>query len=179
MRTLGRPDATGARAGFTLAEVMVALMLVGGVLVYTLAGLNLSQLESGHTYSMKIARELALQKLGEIESGLYWEDMDDEISGSFSEQGHPDFHYEVVFGSDNFEDERDGAFDSWSSEDDDDDEDEEEAEQPYQEVRIKVTFPPLGEFSNELVVERWLPWNQLYPGEGDDADSEGEEEDQG
>lgn len=162
-----------AQAGFTLAEVMVALLLVGGILVYTVTGLNLSTMESGHTYSTKVARELALLTLGQLEAGLFWEDMDDEIRGNYAEQGYPDFEYEVVFGQDNFEDE--DSFDSWYDEDDDEDEDDEESEQPYQEVKIRVIFPQFGEFTNEIVLERWVPWQQLYPDEDgvDDAEEEG------
>lgn len=162
-----------ANAGFTLAEVMVALLLVGGILVYTLTGLNLSTLESGHTYSTKLARELALLTLGQVESGLFWEEMDDEIRGNFAEQGYPDFHYEVVFGQENFED--DESFDSWYDEDDDDEEDE-ESEQPYQEVKVRVTFPKYAQFTNEVIVERWVPWRQLYPDEdGPESGAEGDD----
>ena len=31
-----------------------------------------------------------------------------------------------------------------------------------------MIFPPIGELENELVLERWLPWDQVHPPEEDE-----------
>ena len=38
----------------------------------------------------------------------------------------------------------------------------------YEKVKVQVVFPPLAEFKNELILERWVPWEQVYgPSEED------------
>ena len=73
----------------------------------------------------------------------------------------------VVIGDENFRPEEDSAaFDNWLEEQrQKDDDDDEEAEQAYEKVQVKVTFPPIQDLKNELVIERWLPWRQLHPSE--------------
>ncbi len=169
-----------ARAGFTLAEVAVTLVIVGIGLVFVLQGVNLAKVTAAHTHYRKVARDLALVTLGQIESGLYWEELDgtsgDTLSGTYAEEGFEAWHYEVVLGEEEFtatEDEygydQDGYHDSWLAaqerEDrarEDQDQDEEEITEPFEKVRIKVTFPKLGERDNALVLERWIPWDQVY-----------------
>jgi len=34
--------------------------------------------------------------------------------------------------------------------------------EPFQKVRIKVTYPQYGERKPELVLERWMTWEQVY-----------------
>jgi len=131
---------------------------------------------------MKLARELGLELMGQIESGLFWEDLETGRGGSFAEQGYPDFYYEFTLGDETFysdEDYEEGAFDNWAyrrerdREADDYDEDAEEENQPYEEVSIKVTFPRMREeFTGEVILERWIPWEQVYG-----PDEEGETED--
>ena len=53
--------------------------------------------------------------------------------------------------------------------------DEEDAEEPYEKVRIRVSFPVLSEYSNQLELERWIPWDQVY-GEEEDEESGGSTE---
>ena len=53
----------------------------------------------------------------------------------------------------------------------DEEEDDEQEVEPYEKVRIRVTFPKLGEAKNELVLERWVPWEQVH-GETEDAATE-------
>ena len=62
-----------------------------------------------------------------------------------------------------------------SGEDDEEEEEEEEEEdeEPYEKVRIRITFPLLSEYSNQLELERWIPWDQVYEDEGDDASAVG------
>ena len=152
------------RAGFTLAEVMVVILIVGGTLLYSLQGLASSMSQASHTRDIKIARELSLFKLGQFASGLYSEDIEDHMTGDFSEQEYGQFAWEVVLGDEAFDDSEDegrGNFDNWDPEDDDD-EDEELTEKPYQEVRVKVTFNGPRDAHNEVIMEQWITWSFLY-----------------
>lgn len=178
--------------GFTLAEVAVTLVIVGIGLTLVLQGLNTSKLVARQTHNRKVARELALLTLGELEAGLYWEDLDsgdDTLAGTYAEQGYEEWRYEVVLGDEPFartgdelDDESwDAYHDSWDAERDrqarleDRDEDEEEDEEnvePFEKVRIQVVYPKLGDFPNELVLERWLEWDLVY---GTPEDAEGTE----
>jgi prepilin-type N-terminal cleavage/methylation domain-containing protein len=161
------------RAGFTLAEVAVTIAVVGLALVWMLQALNAAKVTAAQTRNLKLSRELALLTLGQLESGLFEEDLDDErMDGSYAEEGYPDFSFELVIGDANFQPPPDSeAFDNWLEERqraEYDDEDE-EAEQPYEKVQIKVVFPKIAELKNELVIERWLPWKQVHPAEEDAA----------
>lgn len=155
------------RNGFTLAEVAVTIAVVGLALVWMMQALNAAKLTAAQTRNLKLARELALLTLGQVEAGLFEEDLSDErLDGTYAEEGYPDFAYEVVIGDQNFQPPPDSeAFDNWLEErrqaqyEDED----EEAEQPYEKVQVKVVFPPIGGLKNELVVERWLPWEQVHP----------------
>lgn len=172
------------KKGFTLAEVAVTIALVGLALAWMLQVLNASKLTAAYSRNLKLSRELALLTLGQIESGIYADDMDgDRIDGTYAEEGYPDFFFEAVIGDENFRpdpnDQR--AFDNWQHERDQkernstsDDEESEEAEQAYEKIQIKVTSPKIQELKNEYVIERWIPWKQLHPeeeeAEGDSTD---------
>jgi hypothetical protein len=134
---------------------------------------------------MRLARELALLTLGQIESGLFEEDLENErIDGNYSEEGHPDFFFEAVIGDENFRpDENDQqAFDNWRHEQalkerelsNKQKEEEEEAEQPYEKVQIKVTFPEIQELESEYVLEKWVPWAVIHPPDENDKDAAGD-----
>ena len=171
-----------ARKGFTLAEVAVTIALVGLALAWMLQVLNASKLTAAYSRNLKLSRELALLTLGQIESGVYADDIDsDRIEGSYAEEGYPDFFFEAVIGDENFRpdpnDER--AFDNWQHERDQkerkstsEDEESEEAEQAYEKIQVKVTFPKIQELKNEYVLERWIPWKQLHP-EEEEAEGDG------
>lgn len=169
--------------GFTLAEVAVTIALVGLALAWMLQVLNASKLTAAYSRNLKLSRELALLTLGQIESGVYADDIDrDRIEGSYAEEGFPDFFFEAVIGDENFRpdpnDQR--AFDNWKHERDQkkrsrsSDEESEEAKQAYEKIQLKVTFPKIQELKNEYVIERWIPWKQLHPEEekaaGENAD---------
>jgi prepilin-type N-terminal cleavage/methylation domain-containing protein len=176
------PQQRGAResAGFTLAEVAVTLLIVSIGLVLVLQGLSSSKLAAAETHNRKVARELAQYTLGQVEAGLFWEELDgggDVVTGTYAEEGYEDFHYELVFGDEEFTEKRsramneDGYHDSWEAErqreerlrdkEGKDDEDE-KAVQPFEKVRIQVTYPQLGEHENTLVLERWMAWENVY-----------------
>jgi len=156
-------------AGFTLAEVAVTIVIVGTMLIYLLQGLNGTKLLAAQTRNHKLSRELALQKLGQVGSGLYQEDIDKGLVGSFADEGYPDFTFEVVVGDEVFSDQGDvqnDRFDSWhppnSTKDEKKDPNEEPVEKPFEKVKIRVTSPKIQEFSNQLTFEQWYPWAQVY-----------------
>lgn len=156
----------GRALGFTLAEVAVTIAIVGIVLVVSVQGLNNSKFQAANTRDLKIARELGLFKLAQFESGLYAEDIEDHMSGDFSEQEYAQFLWEVVLGDEQFDeavDEEDsGRFNSWAPDEDDEEDTEDEAEEPFQEVRVKVTFSGPKDAPKELILERWMTWSHIY-----------------
>lgn len=159
------------RAGFTLVEVAVTIVIVGIGLTLVLQALNTATTQSGQTRNMKVARDLGLLTLGRISAGLYRDDLRDRFFGTFAEDGYAEFEFEVALGDEVFEEQPEGAdpnrpfYDSWNDpnrEDDDDDEEDEDASQPYEKVKVKVVFPKLREYKNYLILESWVPWEQVY-----------------
>ncbi len=170
------PRTRRSRAAFTLAEVAVTIALVGLALAWLLQTLNTSKVTAAYTRNLKLARELALLTLGQIESGLYEEEVDeDRIDGTYAEEGYPDFVFEAVIGDENFRPDPNDqqAFDNWRHEQQQKSrtkkEEDEEAEQPYEKIQIKVTFPQIQELDNEYSIERWIPWRVLHPETPEDA----------
>ena len=162
------------RSGFTLAEVAVTIVIVGIALVLVLQGLNTSKITAAHTRNQKLARELGLFTLGQIESGLLRDDLETGMVGNYAEEGYADFNWEIAVGDDALrEPAQDGKFDSWAptaAEEEAKRDEDEEAEEPYEKIRIRVMYPKIREFTNELTLERWIPWKQAYgEAEGDDA----------
>ncbi len=180
----------GKRAGFTLAEVAVTLLIVSIGLVLVLQGLGTAKVSAAETHYRKVARELALLTLGRVEAGLFWEELDGDgstLTGTYAEEGYEDFHYELVFGEEDFSqssasyDRESSYHDNWAYErerererrDREDDngsgDDEEQAEEPFEKVRIRVGYPRLTERESTLTLERWMPWEQVYGGEEGEA----------
>lgn len=165
------------RAGFTLAEVAVTIAIVGLALAWMLQTLSSSKMTAAYSRNLKLARELSLYTLGQIESGLFDEELENErIEGVYADEGYPDFAFEAVIGDESLSPDPSNqqSFDNWRHERDQrerkrssatSDEDEEEVEEPYERIQVRVTFPKLGELKNEYVIERWLPWRQLHPEE--------------
>jgi prepilin-type N-terminal cleavage/methylation domain-containing protein len=168
------------RAGFTLAEVAVTIVIVGVGLVLVLQSLNSAKLTTAQTRNLKLAKELAVFTLGQIESGKYWEEADrGRFEGSYADQGYADFSFEVVLGEETFReeyaDDPSQAFDNWRYDEDYDekDEDEEQAEEAYEQVQIKITFPAIKKADNTLILERWIAWDQVYePAEAENEEPE-------
>jgi prepilin-type N-terminal cleavage/methylation domain-containing protein len=175
------------RAGFTLAEVMVTLLIVSIGLLLITQGLQRARFSSAETHHRKVARELAQLTLGRLESGLFWEELDggdgEVLTGTYAEEGYEEFHYELVLGDEEFRERDDtnererGYHDSWEyarererRERDDNDEEEEEVAEAFEKVRIKVGYPRFGvsERESALVLERWVPWEQVYGSEDED-----------
>lgn len=173
-----REGAEYAGAGFTLAEVVVTIAVVAIALTLAFQSLNVSKLIAAHTRNSKLARELALYTLGQIEAGLFWEDIETGRTGIYED--YPNYSYELALGDETFieVDPNEGPFDTWAYReeqrrlaDDYDADAEEEQIQPYEEVRVKVTYPAMREFPNEVILERWVRWVQVY-GEEEEVDGD-------
>lgn len=174
-----------SRSGFTLAEAVITIALVGLTLSSTLQILHGSKFTAAYTRDSKIARDLALKTLGQIESGIWWDDIETMRTGTYAEDGYDAFFWELVLGDEIFsnaqeEDEYGRPFDNWKyreqqrlDADDYDEDEEEEQTEPFEKVRIKVIFPRYGNFGNELILERWILWEQVYGPDEAEEDSGG------
>lgn len=169
MRALGR-------RGFTLVEVAVTIVILGIGLTLVMQALTLAKLREGHTMNYKRARDLGLLTLAQIEAGLFREDIRTSMSGSYADFDEPDFTWEVVLGDESFRDTDEDSvlYDPWRDTEPDEEEDE-EATEPYEKVKVRVTFPTTTEFHNQLVLERWIPWEQVYGPPEDEEDLGGSE----
>lgn len=168
-RSPSQRQASGSpQPGFTLAEVAVTIVIVGIALVLCLQGLNGSKLQAAYTRNYKLARELGLVTLGEVGAGLWAEDIEDGLEGTYGDEGYPLFAFEVVIGEESFREEveegayGDEAYDSFQRDEDEEDDDDLEEDAPYEKVRIKVTFPPIQDYPADLTMEQWFPWDQVY-----------------
>lgn len=152
-----------ARRGFTLVEVAVTIVILGIGLTLVMQALTLAKLREGHTMNYKRARDLGLLTLAQIESGLFREDIRANMSGSYADFDEPNFTWEVVLGDESFREEGEDSvlYDPWRDREDEEELDEEAAE-PYEKVKVRVTFPTTTEFHNQIVLERWIPWEQVY-----------------
>lgn len=170
-----------ARSGFTLVEVAVTLVIVGVGLTLCLQSLQTAKLQAAHTRNLKLARELGVMTLGQIEAGLFQQEITDGYSESYAGEGYPDFYFEVLTGEEQFEEpqqaepgsyfdafaaRRQRAFDSGELDEDED------VEQPFEKVRLRVTFPQFGQYRNYLVLESWMPWDQVHGADEDEDDEE-------
>lgn len=189
MRTL-RARRTGATAGFTLAEAAVTIAIVAIVLVAVMQGLKGAEMAALHTKLQKTAYELGTGLLGEVRVGLYREELETGMSGDFSDQEEPMFRWEISLGEDVFsdsDDDEDRPFDNFQDrrereeelEDERDseftDEDEEEVEEPFEKVKIRVTYPPVQEYPTEMILEAWVPWEEVYGVDEEEEAAEGAE----
>lgn len=175
------------KSGFTLAEVMLTIAIVGIGLTLVVQGLTTAKVKALQTYNIKAARDLGMLTMGRIRAGLYQEELDTRLSGNYAEEGFQYFYFDVLLADEQFEDTAgtgtEGPFhDSWAAReereeearrDSDSDEDEDEIEEDYEKVRIKVSFPPVPEYQNYVILEEWIPWKQVY---GTDEDEEAAEE---
>lgn len=184
------------RRGFTLAEVAVTIVIVGIGMLLVLQGLNTAKMSALQTRNLKLARELALETLGQISSGLFQEEIQNGVHGTYAQEGFPDFTFDVAVGevalpASDGKGGNDSSFDSWNrpltetetqAEKDRKTKDPKEVtDQPYEKVKIKVGFPTIRiekeALKHELVFEQWIPWKQVYgsnePEAGDTKDKKG------
>jgi prepilin-type N-terminal cleavage/methylation domain-containing protein len=155
------------RAGFTLAEVAVTIMIVGVALTFILQGLNAAKMTAAQTRNVKLARELALLTLGQVSTGLYQDDIENGLTGTYAEQGYPEIVYEVAVGDQTFlERDPNAPFDSWQKTPEEIEKaEEEDIQEPFEKVKVRITFPKFAEYKNEAVYEQWIPWEQVYGSE--------------
>ncbi len=167
---------SASRGGFTLAEIAVTIAIVALVLTMMLQGLEGAKYSAAHTRYRKTAYELAVGMLGEISAGLWQEELDTGMTGSFADLDEPDYYWEVALGDealsakdeqnqdpdrpfDNYAARRDWKEDQSSSEFDDEDE---EAEEPFEKIKLRVTYPQLSSYPSDLTLELWVRWDQVY-----------------
>jgi type II secretion system protein I len=92
-----RPNRSGPPrgAGFTLLEVMLAVCILAMFLVPLLGAVQGGLRNLEHGKRLQIARELAINKLGELSETAIPEE-DQEMSGDFSPQ-YPDYQWRAAF----------------------------------------------------------------------------------
>lgn len=175
MRGPLRP-ATTARAGFTLAEAAVTIAIVAIVLTVMLQGLEGAKFSAAHNRARKTAFELGSEMMGLISAGLWQEEIESGLTGSFAEQDEPDFFWELALGEDALaeatdDDGTERPFDNYAARrdwEDRQDEDDEENTEPFEKVKLRVSYPKFSDYPQELVLERWIRWEQVYgPSEED------------
>jgi len=177
---LSRPlTAQLSRAGFTLVEAAITIAIVGITLAASVQALHGATQTAAHTQRLKIARELSLEMLGEIASGLWAEDLETLRYGTFASKDRPMYSYELALGDEPLEPARMGddpsdlnpqRFDNWKFNrerelDDNPDLADEESEEPFEKIRIRVSFPilpGLEQMDNFVEFERWYAWGQVY-----------------
>jgi len=171
-----------SKSGFTLAEVMLTIAIVGIGLTLVVQGLSVSKVSALQTYNIKAARDLGLLTMGRIRAGLYQDELDSRLTGSYGEEGFEYFTFEVLLGDEQFEEsegnENSPFHDSYQAREEREDEadresdsdDDEELEEDYEKVHVKVSFPPVPDYRNYVVLEEWIRWKQVY---GSDEEEEG------
>lgn len=163
-------------AGFTLAEAAVTIAIVSIALLMVLQGLQRAKFNAFLTKQQKTAYELGIGLLGEVQAGLYRDELDTGMSGDFADQDEPDFSWELLLGDEVFSEsnrDADAPFDNYAEQRRRDEErereerdfgedEDEEPEEPFEKIKIRVTFPPVGEAPNEVILERWVDWEEIY-----------------
>ena len=170
------------QSGFTLAEIAITIALVALTLSVMLQVLQGSQLTTAHTRDTRIARDLALRTLAEVETGRRWDDIEQLHGGTYADLGYPQFSFELAIGDEGFRDdsldEEGRPFDNWAYREErerelqEDSDEEEEITEPFEKVRVRVTFPKYRDLPSELVLERWISWEQVYGAPEEEEEAE-------
>ena len=116
--------------------------------------------------------------MGLISAGLWQDEIESGLTGSFAEQDEPDFFWEVALGEDALAEASDDGserpFDNfqarrdWDESQEDESEEDEENTEPFEKIKLRVNYPKFSDFPDELVLERWIRWEQVYgPSEED------------
>jgi len=165
-------------AGFTLVEVAVSLLIIAIGVTLCLQSLQTAKFQAAHTRNLKLARELGVLTLGQIESGLFQEEISSGFTASYADEGYPDFDFEVQTGEDQFleaDEDTEGTYhDAFAARrqrqfEAQEDSGEDEVAEEFQKVRIRVTFPKFGEYTNHLDIESWMDWEQVYGEEDEES----------
>jgi type II secretory pathway pseudopilin PulG len=169
--------ASGNSGGFTLAEAAVTIAIVAIMLTIVLQSLEGAKISAAHTMYQKTGRELGLELLGEIEAGRWQDEIDSGASGTFANRDAPDYTWDLVLGDEAFPDRPDEyaddqyrPFDNYRAREDwrddntsnTDTEDEEEEAQPFEKVKLRIRYPKIRQFGDEIILERWVRWAQIY-----------------
>ncbi|MEZ5979550.1 MAG: hypothetical protein R3F34_15230 [Planctomycetota bacterium] len=171
----------------------VTIVIVGVALVLLMQGLGGSKAKAYFTRNYKIANQLARQTMGEVASGLYRDDAEFGVEGTYAEFGYPEFTFEIFFGSDDFptdtDSSRDEGFDSWAHQREQEERrrereeeqnsstyragetDEDEIREPYEQVMVRVRFPVVGDYDDIYVLHEWIAWDQVYGPEEEEESS--------
>ncbi len=168
------------RSGFTLVEIAVTLLIISIGLTMCVESLFTARYQAAHTRNLKLARELGTMTLGQIESGLFQDEIQSGWGGSYAQEGSPDFYFEVLLGEEVFEESQDdgqGYYDTFQArrerqEDEarrNDDEEDEDVEEPFEKVKLRVTFPKMKRFRNYLILESWMNWTQVHGSDEDES----------
>lgn len=179
------PAAPTSRGGFTLAEAAVTIAIVAIVLTVMLQGLEGAKFSAAHNRARKTAYELGTEMIGMISAGMWQEEIESGLTGSFAEQDEPDFYWELALGEDalieqNEDDGEERPFDNfqarrdWEDSQDDDSEEDEESTEPFEKIKLRVTYPRFSDYPSELVLETWVPWEQVYGPSEEDLLAEGD-----
>ncbi|TAH38531.1 MAG: prepilin-type N-terminal cleavage/methylation domain-containing protein [Planctomycetota bacterium] len=155
------------RSGFSLVEVMAAVMLLAIALVVMLGQRDQAISSAAGARDLSIASRLALQLLHRIECARVSE-LFDGYQGDFSEEGFPDFTYVVGVGdASNFAAGlgESSAEQAWRDElqrraeerEDQEDEDGEESKPELTRVFVTVVYPGRGGDPGEYHLESLVP----------------------
>jgi type II secretory pathway pseudopilin PulG len=185
MKTHAGARMPGASSGFTLAEAAVTIAIVAIMLTMILQSLEGAKVSAAHTMYQKTGRELGLEMLGEIEAGRWQDELDSGQSGSFASRDAPDYTWDLALGDDAFPDRPDDdvngeyrpfdkyrAREDWREDNSSSDEDDEEDKQPFEKVKLRVRYPKIRQFGDDIILERRVRWAQVY---GEDEEEEEEE----
>ncbi len=155
--------------GFTLVEVMAAVAILGIGLVSLMLAVNRAKDSAFVTRNLKAVQHLSLNLMGEIESGKF-ETLHDGMLGNFSEQGFPEFEYEIGLGEDSSvsSDSEDLRTDSEKQRDErrryEESQNEnsnststEQKETKYEQVTLKVKFKTLADEPVSYVLIKKMP----------------------
>ncbi len=81
------------RAGFTLVEMLVTIVLVSLALVGIFGGMGAASRTEAKARDADLLQRLALQKMNEV--GVVLDPRTSETSGDFADQGHPDVEWTI------------------------------------------------------------------------------------
>lgn len=165
-------SARGRRGGFTLIEVMAAVLLLAISLVLMLKLRNDALGRASDGRALSVASRLGLGLLRQIEAARVSE-LYDGYTGDFSDEGFPDFYYSIGVGDDS-------ALAGGAAQDEDEliwrqakiqraedkaaesDEDEDEEKPPYTRIFIDVSYPSSRGERKSYFLETLLPTWAVY-----------------
>jgi len=87
------------RAGFTLLEVMIAMAILSGALVWLIVGMSRSIKAENHAKLMTTATFLAREKMVDLEDDLYdkgFGEFEKDQSGAFDDKGFSRFTWKAI-----------------------------------------------------------------------------------